>query len=53
MTYVLIMMMISVNGGGVATAEFDSPEACLQAGEIYMQMGSFQTPKLDYRCVAK
>lgn len=53
MTYILIMIMVGMNGGGVATAEFDSAAACMKAGDTYVQMGSFQSPKFDYRCVKK
>lgn len=53
MTYVLIMLMIGMNGGGVATAEFSTEKACMRAGEEFVQMGSFQSPKFVYRCVSK
>lgn len=52
-TWVLIMIMIGMETGGLATAEFDGWAACTKAGETFIGMDQNSVAFLDYRCVKK
>lgn len=52
-TYVLILVMMGPNQGGVATAEFEDYLACERAGEKFLGMAHNEYLTYDYRCVEK
>lgn len=50
MKYILIILYLQ---GGVATAEFDSAQACRYAGEFAQANLRAAPPRLGYVCVPK
>lgn len=52
-TWVLIMVLIGIDQGGLATAEFNSWSSCMKAGETFVKMDRNSVALLDYRCVKK